>query len=433
VPQRTNDESQVPRRSPGFLALLGRFPWAATLLSAVVLLSSTVPLLPVRDARTFEAVPEAHLVHSPAYTLLAPLSNVLDTLTLVSRGQHVALLLGLVAVFLLGRGLVAFLRRPASPLRSHALATLAFVVVVIVTYGATAVLPRPMAALSTDDASLLIIDFHSHTSASHDGRRGFDAERSRAWHAAAGFDVAYVTDHSTVLGAEEGTAFNPIPAANGTTLLQGIETGWDGEHVGILGAERVYKGLLTADLANIDTAALRLANTLGGREPIVVWNHPHQLGRIPAASDTVLVGVRAVEISNGDPSAIDRMRALHDSINTFADRSNLALTTGTDNHGWGRAAPNWTLMQLAGWRATTGDELERNIEKALREGGYGITRPVERVVATPRSRASLGLSVVTIPWTMLRTLSTEERVAWLAWIWIFATAAWWRRRRRAAA
>jgi hypothetical protein len=433
VPQRTKDDSEAPRprRGPGFLALLTRLPWLATLLSAVVLLSSTVPILPIRDARSFEAVAEAHLTHSPAYTLLAPLSDGLDTLTLISRSQHVALLLGVLLILAIWR-VVAALRGRVT-LRSHAIATVAVVAGIIAVYAAAAVLPRPMASLTTDDASLVILDFHSHTSASHDGRRGFTAERSRAWHAAAGFDVAYITDHSTVREAEEGTARNPVPAAEGTTLLQGIETGWDGEHVGILGAERAYKGLLTPDLANIDTAALRLASTLGGREPIVVWNHPRRLGRIRGASDTVLVGVHAVEISNGDPSAIDRMRALHDSINAFADRNNLALITGTDNHGWGRAAPNWTLMQLVGWRAVSGDELERNIEQALREGGYGITRSVERVVATPRTSVARAFSIVMIPWTMLRTLSNEERVAWLAWIWIVAAVAWWRRRRRVTA
>jgi hypothetical protein len=199
----------------------------------------------------------------------------------------------------------------------------------------------------------------------------------------------------------------------------------------VLGAERSFKGILTPDLANVDTASLRLASSIRGREPVVVWNHPRDLAHLRAFTDSAPVGVRAIEIANGDPSAIDRLRRLRDSINAFADRNDIALTAGTDNHGWGRAAPNWTLMQIDGWRSLSGDQLETAIEKALREGGYGVTRPVERVVATPGSWPALIASVVTIPWTMLRTLSTEERVAWLAWIWVVTAAAWVVRRRRA--
>lgn len=407
--------------------MLGRLPWITLLLSLVVVLSSTAARLPVWDARTFEAVPEAHLAQSPAYVLLAPLSDALDTLSLISRNQDIALVVGAFALLLAWRAVAAV--RGAS-LKSHGGAALLFLVAVAAAYAAAAVLPRPMAALRTDDASLIIIDFHSHTSASHDGRAGFTPERSRRWHAAAGYDVAYVTDHATVRGAEEATAENPVPAANGTTLLQGIETGWDGEHVGVLGAERSYKGLLTADRANVDTGALRLAGLVRGREPIVVWHHPRHMGRLPAASDSVPVGVRAIEISNGDPSAMDRVRALHDSINAFADRFNLPLTTGTDNHGWGRAAPNWTLMQIDGWRAMAPDQLETAIERSLRSGGYGITRSVERVVARPRTRVALALSVATVPWTMFTVVTAEERVAWLVWLWLAAAVAWWLRRRR---
>src|SRR3954466_11832957 len=93
--------------------VLGRLPWVPIVLSVVVLFSSTATLLPIRDARTFGTVPEAQLTHSPAYTLVAPLSNVLDTLSLISRRQHIALLLGAVLLFVLWRGLVALIRKDA--------------------------------------------------------------------------------------------------------------------------------------------------------------------------------------------------------------------------------------------------------------------------------------------------------------------------------
>jgi predicted metal-dependent phosphoesterase TrpH len=434
VPHRTHEsasEASAPGFSPAVAPWYARLPWFAILLTFAVLLSSTFGILPIRDARTFEAVPEAHMVVSPGYVLLAPLSTTLDMLTLLSRRQDIAFVVGGFVLVLLWRGLAAIFGRPTW--RRHVASIAGTAVLILVAYVAAAVLPRPMAAITTDDTSIIIIDFHTHTSASHDGRSGWSVEDTRAWHAAAGFDVAYITDHNSVAAAEQGTAANPVPAANGVTLLQGIETGWNGEHVGVLGAQRMYKGILTADLKNVDTNALRLASTIPGREPVLVWNHPRQIGRLPAAGDSMRTGVRAIELHNGDPSVMDRLRAAHDSIVRFADRSNIALTTGTDNHGWGKAAPNWTLMQIIGWRAMSGDELENAIETTLRQGRYGITRVVERTEADPGGPAwQVMASAVTAPWTMFRAMSAEERVSWLIWTWLIAGAAWWWRARRDA-
>jgi predicted metal-dependent phosphoesterase TrpH len=400
-------------------------------VSLLVVLSSAFRVLPIRDARTFEGVPEAHIVLSPAYVLLAPLSNVLDTLTLLSKSQHIALVAGVLVLFVLWRVVAAVARRTTA--RGHVVSTLVFLVAVVLVYAATAFLPRPMAALATDNADLLIVDFHSHTDASHDGVSGWTIQDTRDWHAAAGFDVAYVTDHATVAAAETGMATNPVPAAEGVTLLQGIETGWNGEHVGVLGAERMYKGILMADLKNVDPDALELASLIRGREPIIVWHHPRELvaARLPVASDTLGAGLRAIELVNGDPSSLDRMRRDRAAIIAYADRHNLALTSGTDNHGYGRTAPNWTLMHLRGWRGAAGDELEAAIEQSLREGRYGITRVVERTVEDPGAQTwRTALSVALVPWRMFTTLSMDERVSWLAWTWGAAALGWWVRRRR---
>ena len=46
-----------------------------------------------------------------------------------------------------------------------------------------------MARLRVGDPDVLVVDFHSHTEASHDGRRGFTDADDRAWHHDAGFDA----------------------------------------------------------------------------------------------------------------------------------------------------------------------------------------------------------------------------------------------------
>jgi hypothetical protein len=256
-------------------------------------------------------------------------------------------------------------------------------------------------------------------------------ERLRAWHARAGYDAAYVTDHASVAGAERGVAANPRSAADGVMLLQGIEVTWSGEHVTILGAERFYRGLLTDNKRDIDVRGLELGSLITGREPVLIWNHPHRLEGVPVASGPGTPGIRAIEVVNGAPADRDDVRRNHRALVELAQRSNLALTTGSDHHGWGYATPGWTLMRIFNWRSLGGDDLSTRIEQALRTGGLGSTRTVERRIADPGiSTVWLAATVFSAPTRMLTTISNDERVAWLVWTWGIAAALWWVRRRR---
>ncbi|MEX2152410.1 MAG: hypothetical protein WD825_03675 [Gemmatimonadaceae bacterium] len=407
-----------------------RIPWTPVVISILVVLSSGLAVQPVRDARTLTDVAEAYLLRPMTYVAIAPLSNVLDTLSLLSGRQHIALVLGVIVLFALRR-LVRALRDGAT-WRAHLVATALLVVGIVVAYVAAAVLPRPMASLVTDNANILRVDFHSHTSASHDGRGGWGAEHNRAWHRDGGYDAAYVTDHATVSEAERGMANNPNPAGGGVTLLQGIEVTWSGEHVAILGAERRYRGLLTPNLRDVDEQGLLLGSLIQTREPVVIWNHPKDLTRLPPASGPRTAGVRGIEISNGSPPGADKIRPKRQAIVALAERAGLAMMGGSDYHGWGRTAPAWTLVRIFGWRGMNADSLDQQIERVVRESGARGTRVVERRVADPGSRnTALALTVLSVPLRMLTTLSNDERLVWLIWTWLIAATVWWVRRRRA--
>jgi hypothetical protein len=265
-----------------------------------------------------------------------------------------------------------------------------------------------MAQLATADPDLLRIDFHSHTNGSSDARRGFSVEANRAWHRAGGYDVAFVTDHGTTTEALKGVARNPPPGTDGVILLTGIEASWKGEHVGVLGAHRD-----------------------GPLHPVLIWNHPRdgQLKDLPIASREAADGVRAIEISNGSPRGMDLIRLKRSQIVALARQQDLALTSGTDNHGWGRAAPNWTLLRLDGWRRLDREELTKQIDHAIGQGGFAATRVVERTMADPgKSAVALAFTAGIVPWRLLTTLSMEERLVWLVWIWVIASIAALRRR-----
>lgn len=393
-------------------------------ITLAVILSSGYAVQPVRDAVTGTDVAEAFLSRPFAYVAIAPLSNVLDTLTLLSVRQHVALLLGVLTLVVLWRVLRALLAGAGG--RGHLVASAVLLVSVLATYAAAALLPRPMAALEAANADIVRVDFHSHTDASPDGRQ--TVEQNRAWHRGAGFNAAYITDHGSVAGAEKGIAANPGAAGEGVTLLQAIEVTWTGEHVAVLGAQRAFAGLLTANLRDVDVDALRLGSIIPGREPVIVWNHPHDLQRLPAASGPGTPGVRAVEIVNGAPNDMDAVRGQRAALVALAEKNNLALTAGSDNHGWGRVAPGWTLLRIPGWRGMSSDALALQIERILREGGVQSTHVVERRVAD--AQYLLAASVFTIPARMLTTLSNDERIAWLVWTWLIAAGIWAVRRRR---
>jgi hypothetical protein len=415
--------------------LLSRVPWLATAVTVLVLASAVVRVSPIRDAATLEPVDEASMTYSPAYLAGAPFFDTLDTLSLLTVGQHVAVIVTAILAYAAWR--VWHRRRKAaarrtdgsrnpttrrSVLREVAFAGL-FLLVLVAVYAIGAVVPRPMAALAVRALDVVVVDVHSHTKYSHDGRPGWEAEDVRDWHAASGYDAAYVTDHRSYRGAEEGTAANPSVAGQGTVLLSGLEVVYGGERVNVLSAGRVYRGVTTENLWDIDTVALALASLVSPREPVLVQTIPAQLERMRPAQGIGTQGVRAIEIVDGAPRGLSQTRGERRRIVRLADSLNLALVAGSNNHGWGRTAPGWTLFHLPGWRSMTPDQLANDIESAIRQTGRNATRVVERRVAdADASPIRLALTVPLAGWRMLTTLSTDQRVLWVIWAWVLAGA-----------
>lgn len=410
-----------------------RVPWLAVGVTLLVLVTATLAEDPIRDAVTLGSIPEAHLERSIGYLAIAPISDVLDTLTLLGARQHIVVLISLIIIYASIRVWRARGEKPAdassAPVRQlmarEAKYAALFLVVVILVYAVAIAAPRPMAALGAEPSDVIVsVDFHSHTRFSHDGRPGWEPADVRAWHHAAGFDAAYISDHHTVQGAELGIADNPVEAGQGTMLLQAVEVGWRGEHVNVLGANRFYKGVTTPDLRDVDEQALALASLIANHEPIVVETLPGKLDKIVPANGPGTAGVRAIELVDGSPRGLDQTRIMRSRIVHFADSLNLAMVAGSDNHGWGRTAPAWTLLIVPGWRGMRSDSLAMAIERALRQGREA-TKIVERRIAGQLNGGNaleLTLTLPVVTWSMLTTLSVDERVIWIVWIWAIVLA-----------
>src|SRR5213076_22361 len=135
--------------------LLRRYPIAFTLM-ALVIVSALAPLPPLVDAVTGAPPYDVDLVRPATYTLLAPLSDVLDALTFLSMGRAWWFLL----VWVIGLAAWGVAR---SGSRRRRLLRASLGPLAVVALGVAAVLlPRPVVQLAPADSTLTVIDYHAH-------------------------------------------------------------------------------------------------------------------------------------------------------------------------------------------------------------------------------------------------------------------------------
>ena len=362
------------------------------------------------------------LAVGPWFVVLAPLYDIWDAMTLLPLAGHLAILAGALIGYVAWRWRVVARRGKWFDWRELMKAPIALAVLLL-WYAIGAIAPRPMAALTVDDPDAVVVDFHSHTSASHDGRYGFSAERNREWHRSSGFDVAYITDHGTFAAIPGALSHNPEHAGDGTVLLPGFETRYAGEHLNVIGfaAESTYGRLSPAALASFSRTS-----------------RPTSLLTIPASVEGVSHGtppdgpIVGIEIVDGSPRGLAFGLQQRDELEQLSAHLDAALIAGSNNHGWGRAAPGWTVLRIPGWRRLTPVQLDSAIQATLAHADHGRVVVVERKAPEPVGQPEIVADVVRVARNPFRTLGGAERLAWVAWMWF----AWWvallvQRRRRA--
>ena len=386
------------------------------------------------------------LIQPLQYILVSPVARVLDEVALVTESQHFALLASIALIGAwwsvrryAGRGKRSVVRQALG----LGLALSAGLAMSVSFYLVAALVPRPMVRLVPRDPSVLLVDFHSHTDHSHDGRWRFDAEANRAWHASAGFHAAYVTDHQTMRGwqalSNAGALAGGRPTVRiasvlgtggegATMLLPGIETVVPGAHLALLGVSGAHAALFS-HRRDLDTLAFA---TVAAGEPrlLTVLTLPYNLERDPARIPVV----DAVEISNGSPRGLAFARRHRLQILALADSLQVPLVASSNNHGWGSTAAAWTALRIPGWQRLSPLDLEAAIRATLRA-------PSAPVGVAERNALALGSGFLsdaaTLPrllvhaWRIARPL---ERIAALAWLWgIWLLRGSWRAGTAAAA
>ena len=423
---------------PGFarrhaIALAG----AAIVVAGALAPSPGVHVLP--GASAFPA-PQASLSLPAAYVAFSPLARAADALCLLSTAQHVALLATVIAAAVALRVSAAcrrvwvngvrirerrsFARAFAAECVAAAL-TLAFL---LAAYAAAILGPRPMAGLAVTDPDLVRVDFHSHTAASHDVPAWITPGWRRAWHAAAGYDLAFVSDHRAIAGTAV-TGANPRRAGGGLSLLPALEARLGTVHVIVLGLTAADSALVPEDHMERVLPALERGGALAsGARPVTIATIPDPVfdALTPAARDGA-ASLRAVEVADGAPRGYAQADRDGAAIAARAAALGLIPVVASNHHGWGRTTAGWNLVRVPGWRAMTPDALGAAVVAVLRAGRRDLVTPVLRARVTvpnaPVARAAaLALTAPAVLWETARELTGAERVAWLAWI-VAASAA----------
>jgi hypothetical protein len=123
-----------------------------------------------------------------------------------------------------------------------------------------------------------------------------------------------------------------------------------------------------------------------------------------------------LELSDAAPRGFGQVDSDEAGIRNRIAELGLAAVSGSNNHGWGRTAAAWNLMQIDNWRALPPDSVGLLIENELRQRGAAAVHVVQRVRPTTRG-LTLPFTVPVLAGQTLMTLTASERVVWIMWIW----------------
>jgi hypothetical protein len=403
------------------LAVFAWWLWALWNVSPADILS---------DARSFAHLTGATLIRPPMYVVIAPLSDVLDALSLLSSSQLIALTVTLVLYYSLWRFRRAR-RRGTTGWCEFCAGLRAFLIYVLLVLLA-AVMPRPMAALRMSEPDAVVFDVHSHTNFSHDARSTFTVEQNREWHRSAGFDVAYITDHRCFDGAAEGLRSNPKRAGEGTVLLSGVELQGGEQHQVVLEPPDavVAKGFLE------DWCLRASAGRVPAILPVRIQTIPEDISQTVVATPATPNGVTAIEIFDGAPRGLAQADREDKQLWDLAGANHLTVVSGSNNHGWGRTAVAWNVARIPGWRSMSPDSLGRAIEARLRSRDVNAVQVIKRnrfeSVSNPYAAIGAYAFMPLIFAVMALPKSIAETLAWVAWLGVIALVVRVVRRRRGA-
>jgi hypothetical protein len=399
----------------------------APVMLALLLLAARLDGVPaLSDPVQGTIPPSLHLSAPLLYLLFAPVFTMWDGISMLSLSRLSGFLQGLAVCYVAWRLIHWWLRRriargaPGRPrwlqeLRVLLLAAVAFLLFIFI----GAIWHRPMVSLAGVRPGWSVVDFHSHSNRSHDVQgtlmRGFDREANRRWHARAGFDAAFLTDHN-VVSRESGVRSGESRVTTGghagaaTVICPGTEVSAWHAHIVLLGDTiAIPRNLYAKDLDGLlillqrsDSAyhALSLASL-----PEYRRSHWDQLDKL------VVAGLDGFEIVNASPAANELTRSQRDTVVARARAQNRFVVGVSDSHGWGATSMVWNLVLVS---PETPDLCTAILGQL--QSGFPAVRIVERHRLRPDDWCPSWLTPVGVVWETWRSMGWPLTIAWLGWI-----------------
>jgi hypothetical protein len=378
-------------------------------LTAGLALARAAAVAPLADPLGASLPAGLHLALPWGYILAAPLFALWDGVSMLSMRRLEGFLAGVTLLYVLWR--VARGVRHRRVTLPGELAALAIGLLLLAAFVASGMLwHRPMASLAGAPAEDAVVDFHSHTRASHDVggtlMDRYDAAANLAWHRRAGFDAVFLTDHNTVT--------RPAGEPGSPAACPGIEVSAWKAHILLLGDTiAVDRTRYIRDLAGLldllhsseeEYGALSVASI-----PEYRRNHWGRLDTLVAG------GLDGFEIVNASPKANELTRAQRDTVVALARRTDRFVLGVSDHHGWGATSMVWNLVMVPGWRSAP-HRLCAGVLGRLGEG-FGAVRIVERHRLRPDSPWPNLLTPLGVVWEAWRSMDRAATASWLLWIW----------------
>ncbi|HZA99304.1 MAG TPA: hypothetical protein VE399_11030 [Gemmatimonadales bacterium] len=407
---------------------------AIAVVLTLVLLAARVAAVPALSDPVSGTIPSSLTLSVPAlYLVLAPLFTMWDGISMLSMTRLKGFLTGLVIFYLVWRLLHWMGVRRRGPGRGRwvtrwlrEVGVLAASFILLLTFLVVGALwHRPMLSLTGATPGDRVVDFHSHTNASHDVAgtlmQDFDAEANLRWHSRAGFDAAFITDHNVVSGEsrvrsrESGVGSRESRGATRETVLcPGIEVSAWRAHIVLLGDtlpvdRRRYNRSLESLLQLLETSERAYGSLSVASLPEYRRNHWTRL-------DTLIrAGLDGFEIVNASPKANELTRAERDTVIDLARAHNRSVLGVSDSHGWGATSMVWNLVSMPPTTppaGVCGAVLDR-----LRNG-FEAVRVVERHRLRPDSWWPMALTPLGMVWETWRSMGWPLTGSWVLWIWL---------------
>lgn len=396
-----------------------RFPLAPALITIGILAARIFSAPALTDPLGNPIPPGVHLGFPALNLVLAPLFDLWDGVSMLSMRRLTGLAAGLALLFVAWRIAVAVKRRrdpdagpPIGLIRE--LGVLSIAIAAFVAFVMAGLLwHRPMVALRGVPSDLMVVDFHSHTNASHDVRgtlmRGYDANANLRWHQRAGFEATFITDHNTIRGLPATTS-GQRPLA-----CPGIEVSAWRAHIVLLGTrDSVDRSPYSDSLGGV-LQLLRESERKYGALSIASLPE-YDRSHWDNLSAFVTAGVDGFEIVNASPKANEFSQSHRDSVIALAKAHNLLLVGVSDSHGWGATSMAWNLALVPGWRKSIPQACDMLVDQ-LKTGGTSAVQIVERHHLAPDSRWPLILTPLGVAWETWRALAPSQLLSWLVWVW----------------